>query len=170
MRSHAEKAARGALFTALALVFSYVEYLIPFTTAVPGVKPGIANLAVLILLYVGSPLEALAVNIMRILLAGFLFGNLYGILYSLAGGIFSFFVMLAAKKSGRFSAAGVSIAGGTAHNAAQLAVAVITVSDVRILYYLPVLAAAGATAGLLTGMIAVLILPRIRKAFFSSGS
>lgn len=170
MRSPAEKAARGALFTAMALIFSYVEYLIPFTGAVPGVKPGLANLAVLILLYLGSPLEALAVNIMRILLAGFLFGNMYGILYSLAGGLISFPIMLAVKKSGRFSAAGVSIAGGCAHNAAQLAVAVLTVSDLRILRYLPVLSAAGATSGLLTGILAVLILPRIRKIFLSSGS
>ncbi|MBO6000078.1 MAG: Gx transporter family protein [Lachnospiraceae bacterium] len=163
MRSPAEKAAKGAVFTALALILSYVESLIPFSFAVPGIKPGFANLAVMILLYISSPWDAFAVNILRIVLQGFLFGNMFGILYSLAGGIFSFLVMLTVKRTGQLTAAGVSIAGGAAHNIAQLIVASLVVNDPRILSFMPVLTAAGATSGLLTGLIASVIIRRLKN-------
>ncbi|MBR2122406.1 MAG: Gx transporter family protein [Lachnospiraceae bacterium] len=163
MRSPAEKAAKGAVFTALALILSYVESLIPFSFAIPGIKPGFANLAVMILLYISSPWEAFAVNILRILLQGFLFGNLFGILYSLAGGIFSFLIMIAVKRTGQFTVTGVSIAGGAAHNIAQLIVASLIVSDPKILSFMPVLTAAGATSGLLTGIIASVVVRRLKS-------
>ena len=91
-------ASRGLLI-ALALVLSWVESRIPVFFAVPGMKLGLTNLVVLIALYrLGAP-DALFLNIVRILLAGLTFGNLFSIVYSLAGGVLSFLVMLALKKS-----------------------------------------------------------------------
>lgn len=59
----------------------------------------------------------------RVLLVGFMFGNGVSILYSLAGGILSFLVMLLLKRIKGFSMIGVSIAGGVSHNIGQIAVA-----------------------------------------------
>ena len=39
------------VFTALALIFSYVESLIPIQIGIPGVKLGLANLMIVIALY-----------------------------------------------------------------------------------------------------------------------
>ena len=104
------------MMTCLALIFSYVESLIPIPIPIPGIKLGLANLLTVILLYAVGPWEAFAVNVVRVVLSGFLFGSLFAILYSLAGCAVSFLAMAALKKSGRFSAVGVSIAGGSAHN------------------------------------------------------
>lgn len=87
------------MLMALAMIFSYVEALIPINFGVPGIKLGIANLIVVIGLFFLPPAEVLMISIARILLMGYLFGNGMSILYSLAGGLLSFFVMLLLKKS-----------------------------------------------------------------------
>lgn len=157
------KAAYFGIFTALALIFSYVETLIPVSFGVPGIKLGLANLLIVIILYMEDWKKALLLSTVRILLAGFLFGNLFSILYSLAGGIFSLAVMALLKKSGKFSVAGVSIAGGVSHNIAQLAVAMIAVETYQVGYYLPVLLIAGAAAGLVIGALSGEVLKRVQN-------
>ena len=96
------KIAYLGVFLALALILSYVESLIPFYFGIPGVKLGLTNLIVVVMLYCTGTKEAFGVSVARILLAGFLFGNLFSILYSLAGGVLSFIVMCLLKKTGRF--------------------------------------------------------------------
>lgn len=152
--SKTERIAGLGLLTSLALIASYIELLIPIPIGIPGVKPGLANMVTVWVLYALGPAEALAVNGMRILLAGFLFGSLSMILYSLAGAALSFLCMYLAKKSGRFSVTGVSIIGGVMHNVGQLLVAVCVLETVSLLYYGPVLLAAGLITGLLIGIIA----------------
>ena len=110
---HGRKVAIFGVFTALALIFSYVELLIPINFGIPGAKLGLANLMTVLVLYKMGIKEALALSVTRIILSGFMFGNLFGILYSLSGGLLSFLVMVLLKKSDRFSVAGVSIGGGT---------------------------------------------------------
>ena len=100
------------VFTALALIFSYVEAMIPINFGIPGVKLGLANLIVVIVLYKGDWKDALFIAVARIVLSGFIFGNLFSILYSLAGGLLSLLVMVLLKKTNAFSIAGVSIGGG----------------------------------------------------------
>ena len=75
------------VFLALALVLSYVESLIPFYFGVPGMKLGLTNVIVLILLYLYGPADALIISVTRVILAGFLFGNAFSIIYSLAAAI-----------------------------------------------------------------------------------
>lgn len=156
-----KKIALFGLMVALAFTFSYLESLIPFNFGIPGVKLGLANLVVVVVLYLMKPSEAFSIAIIRIFLAGLTFGNVYSLAYSLCGGILSFVVMLLAKKT-RLSVIGVSMLGGICHNIGQIIVAAIVMETVRIAYYLPVLLVAGLLTGLLLGVVSKLIIDRIK--------
>ena len=158
-----KKVAYGGLFLALALVASYVETLIPLQIGIPGVKIGLANGVIMVLLYMVNAKETYAVSIGRIVLAGFLFGNLMMIAYSLAGGMLSLTVMVLLRKIKGFSPVGVSVAGGVAHNVGQLVVAAIVLETSRLIYYLPVLLISGTIAGIFVGVIAGEIIKRVPK-------
>lgn len=160
------RAAYFGVFTALALIFSYVETLIPINFGIPGVKLGLANLIIVIVLYKTNWREALLLSVVRIVLSGFIFGSLFAILYSLAGGVLSLAVMAVLSRMDSFSVIGVSIAGGVSHNIGQLIVAMIAVQTYRVGYYLPVLLAAGLLTGTLIGIIAGQVLMRIRHIRF----
>lgn len=149
----AERLAQLGLLTALALIASYIEFLIPLPIGIPGVKLGLANLVIVWALYTLRPGEALTVNVMRIFLVGFLFGNLSMILYSLAGALLSFACMYLARKSSLFSVIGVSVIGGIAHNVGQLVVAMLVLETVSLVYYGPVLLLSGLATGFLIGII-----------------
>ena len=155
------KVAYFGVFTALALIFSYVESLIPFHIGIPGVKLGLANLIVVVALYKMGTEEAYALSVARIVLSGFLFANLFSIIYSLAGGMLSLTVMVFLKKKGWFSVYGVSLAGGVTHNVGQLLTAMLIVETFSVSYYLPVLLVAGAITGLVIGILAEAMLKRL---------
>lgn len=152
------------LLTALGLIIGYIEFLIPIPLGIPGVKPGFANIVIVWALYSLGPCEALMINGMRIFLSGFLFGNFSMILYSLAGAAVSFLCMCLAKKSGLFSMTGVSMIGGVMHNMGQLLVAMAVLETVSLVYYGPVLLAAGVITGLLIGIVTGEVKKRIPAA------
>lgn len=152
------------LLTALGLIIGYIEFLIPIPLGIPGVKPGFANIVIVWALYSLGPWEALMINGMRIFLSGFLFGNFSMILYSLAGAAVSFLCMCLAKKSGLFSMIGVSMIGGVMHNMGQLLVAMAVLETVSLVYYGPVLLAAGVITGLLIGIVTGEVKKRIPAA------
>lgn len=152
--THTQRVATAALLAALALIFSYLETLIPLPVGLPGIKLGIANLVIVIALYYLDFRYALAINLIRILVSGLLFSGVFGIIYSLAGGILSLVLMWLLKKSGLFSMVGVSMAGGVCHNFGQLLVASLLVSDVRMFTYLPVLMISGLVSGIIVGVLA----------------
>lgn len=149
-----KKVARLGIFVALAMVFSYIEVLIPFHFGIPGVKLGIANVVVVVGLYLLSVPEVLMISVVRIVLSGLLFGNGVSILYSLAGGMLSFFAMWLLKKVKGFSLVGVSIAGGVMHNVGQLMAAAWILGNLRIAVYFPVLLVAGLLTGSMIGLLA----------------
>lgn len=149
---------------AMALIFSYVEVLIPFTIGIPGIKLGIANIVVIIALYYLNAKYALTINIVRVLIAGLLFNGLFGALYSLAGALVSFVVMVLLKKTNIFSAVGISMAGGVAHNLGQILVATVLVANIKIFIYFPVLIISGVITGAITGILAGLILRKLPKS------
>ena len=159
--SRSRKLAFTAMLIALAMAFSYVESLIPLPVGIPGVKIGLANLVVLVSLYLFGVPYAFAVSLLRIMLTGFLFGSGSAILYSLAGGLLSFAVMLLLKKLS-FSCLSVSIAGGVSHNAGQLAAACLVLESARLISYLPVLMLSGFIAGAVIGVISYEVLRRLR--------
>ena len=149
------------VFVALAFMISYVESLIPFSVGIPGVKLGLANIVIVAALYLWGGREAFFLSVVRIFLSGFLFGNMFAILYSLAGSILSLAVMWLMKKSSRFSVVGVSIAGGVSHNIGQMAVASLLLPKAGLLYYFPFLLAAGVATGFLVGLVSGEIIRRL---------
>ena len=159
------KIAYLGVFLALALILSYVESLIPFYFGIPGVKLGLTNLIVVVMLYCTGTKEAFGVSVARILLAGVLFGNLFSILYSLAGGVLSFIVMCLLKKTGRFHVISVSVTGGISHNIGQLIAAAFVVETYDIFYYMPFLLIAGVATGFVIGMLAQEFILRFEKQF-----
>ena len=158
---NAKKMTMTALLAALALIFSYIEVLIPFSPGIPGIKLGIANLVIIISLYYLGSKYAFSVNLVRILIAGLLFNGLFGALYSLAGALLSFTVMALLRKTGIFSITGVSIAGGVSHNMGQLLVAAFLIDSLKIFAYFPVLIFSGIISGAVIGIISYLILKRL---------
>lgn len=158
-----KKTAYLGLFVTLALIASYVESLVPFYFGAPGIKLGLANLITVVLLYRASVKDAALVSVLRILLSGFLFGNVFSILYSYAGAVLSLLVMCLLKKIKGFSILGISIAGGVFHNLGQIMAAVFLMENGNILYYFPILMVAGIVTGMLIGIGSREVLKRVPK-------
>lgn len=155
------KMAIYGLLIALAFIFSYIESLIP-NPLLPGMKLGLANIVVITALYVLGSKEALILSILRIVLVGFTFSNMFAMIYSLAGGVLSCLIMILFKKMKSFSIIGVSTMGGVAHIIGQIVVAIIVVENVRIAYYLPVLLISGAVTGFIIGILGAEITKRLK--------
>lgn len=163
MKKNSRLVAFCGVFTALAMIFSYVEMLLPISIGVPGAKLGLANIAVLVVLYVAGGRTAFCVDILRIVLTSILFGNMAAFIFSISGGMLSIIVMILLKKSSRFSMLGVSVAGGTAHNIGQIAAAAVVVGTAKIAYYLPVLLITGVITGIVNGCVAGIIKISLQK-------
>ena len=152
------------IFTALAMILSYVEALIPpIWSAVPGIKIGLPNIIIIFLLYRFSVKHAAAVSLVRILLSALLFGNAVSLLYSLGGALLSIVIMAMLKKTERFSMVGVSAIGGVFHNLGQIIVAMLVLSTAEIGYYMIVLAVTGTVAGVLVGILGALVTRYMEK-------
>ena len=152
------KVAQYGLFAALAILMGYVEMLIPLPLLVPGMKLGLANVVIVVVLYYMNAKSAFFISFVRILLSGLLFQGFAGLLYSLAGALLSFAVMTLLKKTGKCSIVGVSIAGGVFHNVGQIIVAALVVENMKMAYYLPFLLVSGVVTGCLIGVVARLCL------------
>lgn len=127
-------------------------------------KIGLPNLAVVMVLYLYSWKEAIAVSFVRILVIGFLFGNAFSIAFSLAGGMLSLLCMEAVRRFLKLSCTGVSMIGGVTHNLGQILVAMVVVENVRVGYYFSILAVTGLVTGILIGILAAELVKRIRRA------
>ena len=152
-----------ALLTAAAMILSYVESMLP-SIGIPGVKMGLANIAVIFALYRLGWREALGISLVRVFMVSMLFGSMSALLYSLAGAALSLGVMALLKRLDRFSETGVSVAGGVAHNAGQIIVAILMLGNVGLAYYYPVLVFSGVAGGVLTGLTAAMLIKRIPPA------
>ncbi len=164
MNGKTRKIAYFGLNVALAFVLSYLESLIPFNFGVPGIKLGLANLAVLTALYTLSAKDAFFISVIRIVLAGVTFGGISAMIYSLAGGLVSFAVMAVSKKCFKLSTVGVSVLGAAAHNIGQLAAASVIMRNFGAFYYLPVLLVAGTITGAVIGAIGGILIKRLNKS------
>ncbi len=141
------------LMAALAILVGYVEALIPINFGIPGMKLGLSNIVLLIMLYHYGFKEAIAISAVRVVVIGFLFGNLFSIIYSMAGAVMSMIVMLLLMRTDRFSSVGISAAGGVAHNMGQLIIAYLVMPAMPVFWYVPVLMLAGTATGALNGFI-----------------
>ena len=150
-----------ALTTAIALVLSFVESQIPAFVAVPGVKMGLANIAIVYALYRLGWKEAAFISLIRVVLVSLLFGSAASFLYSLAGAVLSLLGMALLKKTGKFTEIVVSVAGGVLHNIGQIAMASIILETDALRYYLPFLLVSGILAGVVIGLISGILIRRI---------
>ncbi len=160
--SAARRTATVGVIAAVTLVLSYVEHLVPMSVAIPGIKPGFANIGVMVALYTLGGGYAALVSVIRVLLAGLLFASFSGVLYSLAGAAAALVVMLVLRRAGIFGAVGVSVGGAAAHIFAQLAVASALMGSV-VWGYAPWMTLAAVATGAFNGIVAALVvraLPR----------
>ena len=151
------------LMLALALVMSYVESLFPLPFATPGMKLGLPNLVVVLILYQYGAGWALGINVMRIVISGFAFGGLSAILFSLSGAAVSFVCMVLLKKTNRFGITGVSVIGGVMHNIGQLICAALIVKTFGVTFLIAPLMIAGCITGLALGAVATVLQPVLRR-------
>ena len=137
-----------------------MESLLP-SVGVPGVKLGLANIAVIFALFRLGGKSALAVSLVRVFMVTMLFGSMSALLYSLAGAALSLVVMALLRRTDRFSTVGVSVAGGVAHNAGQILMAMLLLGTARLAYYYPILVISGVAGGIFTGLAAALLIRRV---------
>lgn len=163
MGGKGSKTAYLGLFCAAAILLGYVESLVPVFTTVPGMKVGLPNLAIVTVLYLYSWREAALISVVRIAVNGLLFGNLFSFWFSLAGGLLSLLVMTLVKALGLFDCTGVSLVGGIAHNAGQIAVAAFLVDNIRVAYYFIPLVITGLVAGVLIGLLSGILIRRLAR-------
>lgn len=154
------------LMIALALILSYIEMLVPPFFNIPGMKLGLTNLVVLLMLYSKGAKSAVFINIVRIILVSLLFGSSVSFIYSISGGLLSGLVMILLKKSGAFSMVTVSIAGGVAHNVGQILAAMLILNTASIAWYVIVLWFTGIASGAVIGILGGLVCTKLQKANF----
>ncbi len=153
-----------ALMIALAMILSYLEMLVPPFFAIPGMKLGLTNLVVLIMLYSRGAKSAMFINLVRILLVSLLFGSGVSFIYSLAGGLLSGLVMILLKRTGKFSIVAVSIAGGVSHNIGQILAAVLLLNTTSIAWYLVILWFTGTASGAVIGILGGILCKKLQNA------
>ena len=158
-----KKIAYLGLFTALAMILSFVESQIPALVAIPGIKVGLPNIALVFVLYRLGAKEALGISFVRVFLVSLLFGNLQIFTFSLAGAMLSMLGMILLKKTGWFSVITVSIMGGILHNVGQIVAACLWTQTAEVALYLPVLLVSGFLTGGLIGLAAGLVTKRLNK-------
>lgn len=160
--------ATAGVLTAVAMILSWVEFLLPFSIGVPGVKLGLCHVVTLFALYALSAWETVAITVVRIFLTAALFGNVNTLAYSLAGGLLSLLVMLLLRRlkwkgNPIFSPMGVSVAGAVTHNIGQLCAAALILQTAGVLSYLPVLLVSGIVTGTIVGTLSGAVYARAPK-------
>ncbi len=157
------KIAYMGMFIAVAMVFSYVESLIPVNIAVPGVKLGLANLVTIVVMFKMDVRSAWVISLIRVVLSALLFGNLSIMVYSLAGAVLSLLVMTLCMKLKIFGLLGTSILGAVSHNAGQIIMAAILMKSGNIMLYIPVLCISGTIAGICIGLAGAVLVRNLPK-------
>ena len=157
-----KKIAVLALAIALAMILSFVESQIPAFVAIPGVKIGLANIAVVFVLYKLGWKEAVLISLVRVVMVSMVFGTLVSLFYSVAGAVLSLTGMVLLKKTGLFSTVAVSVTGGVLHNVGQILMACLLLETNVIVYYLPFLILSGVIAGVVIGVVSAIMVNRVQ--------
>lgn len=164
MKNQTKKIALLGMITSVALVLAYLEAILPpVYTAVPGIKMGLPNIAIIFVLYRFGFKEAFTVSAIRLFIVTLLFGNFMTLAYSAAGAVLSLLIMGILKKTEKFSCIGVSVTGAVAHNLGQIIMAIFLFETMQLGYYMIVLTVTGTVAGVLIGTGAGILLRRTEK-------
>lgn len=159
---HTRKLTFLALTISFAMILSFIESRIPAFTAIPGVKVGLANIAVIFTLYKFGVYEAIVVSLLRVVLVSMLFGNPQSFLFSVAGAVLSLTVMILLKKLVRAPEVVVSVSGGIMHNIGQIIMASIVLGTNVVAYYLPFLLLSGTLAGVVVGVASATLIKKVK--------
>ena len=151
-----------AFIIAFAMILSFVESRIPAFVAIPGVKVGLANIAVIFTLYKLGVKQAITVSIIRVLLIAMLFGSAVSLIYSISGAVLSLLTMILLKRLTPLSEVAVSVTGGIMHNVGQIAAASFMLSTNVVVYYLPFLLVSGTIAGIVVGIASAILIKRVK--------
>ena len=157
-----KKIAVLALAIALAMILSFVESQIPAFVAIPGVKIGLANIAVVFVLYKLGWKEAVLISLVRVFMVSVLFGTAVSLFYSVAGAVLSLTGMVLLRKTGLFSTVAVSVTGGVLHNVGQILMACLLLETNVIVYYLPFLILSGVIAGVVIGVVSAIMVNQVQ--------
>lgn len=150
------------LFTAMALLLSCIENMLPFRTGIPGIKLGIANLIIVITFYFLPSGEVLSISLLRVFFLSVFSGSPFTTAFSFTGAIASFFAMYISYRRNSFSPVGISIIGGVTHNLAQLLISTLLLNTPAFLWYSPVLLISGIITGLINGLITTKIIHTVK--------
>ncbi len=162
MNNKTKKTAFLGILTGVALVLSYLEAILPpIYAAVPGIKVGLPNIVIILILYKTGFKEAIAVSLIRVFIVALLFGNVMTLAYSIAGALLSILLMVLFKKLDFFSTVGVSIIGGVAHNLGQILVAIVLLNSTLIGYYMIILTITGTLAGVFIGLVGSVVMKKL---------
>jgi heptaprenyl diphosphate synthase len=154
-----------AIFVAQAIVLSVIESLIPLTTALPGIKLGLANIIIITSIVFFGLRDSLILVALRTTIFSFLTGGFTVFLFSISGGILSTIAMslMYYKLGSSFSIIGISIAGAVMHNIGQLMMASAIMKDLSVINYLPVLILSGVVTGSFVGLCSSYLIKALRK-------
>lgn len=155
-----QKMALLGVLTAAAIVIAVLESFIP-SVGIPGVKMGLANIVILLILYELGIWEAAVVNLLRVLVVSLVRGTFLsmGFLMSLTGCVLSLGIMiLFYLLIKQFSIIGVSVIGSVFHVTGQILIAMIFLGSGYIFLYLPVIAISAIITGVFVGIVAKLII------------
>ena len=160
----AKKVAAYGILVALAIALSYLENLIPWTVAAPGVKLGLANVVTVYAVFSLGAWEAGGILLVRVLLGSLFTGQMMSLLYSAVGGVLALLTALGLKRILTGTQIWVaSCFSAVAHNLGQIAVAIAITRTPALLSYLPVLLVSGLLTGLFTGLAAQALLQHLHK-------
>lgn len=165
MKNNTKKLTALALTVSFALILSFIESRIPAFVAIPGVKTGLANIAVIFTLYKFGEKEAIVVSLIRVVLVSILFGTPISMIYSITGAIISLTAMILLKRLTPLSKITVSVVGGVSHNIGQIAAASVMLGTNVVIYYLPFLLLFGTIAGIIVGVASTLVIEKTHIDF-----
>lgn len=149
------------VFVAVALLVGYVEMLIPMPVFIAGMKLGLSNVVIVIILYLYGFKSAVGISALKVTMSSLLFSGFGSFAYSLCGGLLSVLIMWLAKSSKIFSIVAVSVMGGIAHNMGQLIVATIIIENINLMYYGFLLLIFGVISGCCVGAVANGVIARL---------
>jgi len=151
------------IFVAYALVISLIERMIPLSFSIPGIRLGLANVVVLMSMYLFPMSRAFLLMLLKCLLVAIFAGSPAALLYSLGGSLLSFAVMAVLIRlfHEKISPVGVSVAGAVMHNIGQILVACLLIRSWIVLLYLPALLLIGIGTGAVTGILVLRARPSL---------
>ena len=150
------------LFTAMALLLSCIENMLPFRTGIPGIKLGIANLIIVIAFYFLPSGEVLSISLLRVFFLSVFSGSPFTAVVSFTGAIASYFAMYISYRRNYLSTDGINIIGGMTNNLAQLLISALLLNTPAFLWYSPVLLLSGIITGLINGLITIKIIHTVK--------